>query len=124
MAMWHGMAARGARNSELKKLFEMWRGILLSYDEGLIKGDAVLATAVWRNVFKADVETDVGDVALVTAYMRAQLQMLDRLSDEEIAETEKVRFGDPRVLNGIVERVSKGMREKFTPEELKGVEMT
>ena len=121
MAMWHGMVARGVRNKYLKDLWLQWRGILLSYDEGLINGDAVLAAAIWRNVFKASEGTDVADLALVTAYMRQQLKMLDGLSDQEIAEG-RVKFGDPGQLKGLVGRESKWMSKPLTQEEMKKVE--
>ena len=71
-----------------------WRGLTAGYDEGLIKGDAVLATAVWRNIFKADAEVDYMGVAQVVSYMRGVLQGLDGIEDENIANGE-VLFGDP-----------------------------
>ena len=117
MAVWHGMVARGTRNKYLKDLWQQWRGILFSYDEGLIKGDAVLAAAIWRNVFKANVETDIGDLALVTAYLRAQLQNLDALSDDKLAAGE-VKFSDPRKMKSLLDKESPWMQKKFTDEEL------
>ncbi|KAK3062323.1 Serine carboxypeptidase 3, partial [Teratosphaeriaceae sp. CCFEE 6253] len=45
MAVWHGMSARSVRNKHLKDLWLQWRGLLLSYDEGLINGDAVMGAA-------------------------------------------------------------------------------
>ena len=120
MAMWHGMAARGTRNKYLKDLLEQWRGVLLSYDEGIIKGDAVLAGAVWRNVFKGGVGVRVEDVAVVTAYMRRELQMLDSVSDERIAGGE-VRFGDPGGVRGLVEKESPRVRERVSEEKVEVV---
>jgi len=85
-----------------------WRGLLLSYDEGLIKGDAVLATAIWRNMFKGKEDADLADVALVTAYMRQQLKMLDRMDDEEIASG-IVAFGSAEKVKELLERESPSM---------------
>ncbi|KAK3701416.1 Serine carboxypeptidase 3 [Vermiconidia calcicola] len=119
MATWHGMAARGVRNRYLKDLLLQYRGVLFSYDEGLIKGDAVLAAAVWRNVFKADEGADLGDVGLVVAYLRRELQSLGKLEDAKIADA-KVQFGDPGTLKKLVETKSPWLGRKFTPEELKG----
>lgn len=115
MAVWHGMEVRSTRNKYLKDLWQQWRGILLSYDEGVIKGDAVLAAAVWRNVFKADVEVDIGDLALVTAYVRREMIMLDGLSDQQIGGGE-VEFGDPAQLRRLVEKDSTWMGREFEVE--------
>ena len=35
----------------MKDLLEQYHGACAAYDEGLIRGDAVLAAAVWRNLF-------------------------------------------------------------------------
>lgn len=121
MVMWHGMSSRGTRNKYLKDLWQQWRGVLLSYDEGLIKGDAELATALWRNVFKASVEADIADLALVTAYVRSQLKMLDGLSDESVTSGD-VQFGDPRRLKGLVEQESPRMKDEAIQERLKALE--
>lgn len=102
MATWHGMAARGVRNKNLKDLWTQWRGVQLAYDEGLIKGDAVMATAVWRNVFKADPNVDLKDLGMVTAYIYRELQRLGKLDDVTVTEG-KVKFGNPKT---IVEQTS------------------
>lgn len=90
----HGIVAGSVRSKYLKDLFVQWRGLTAGYDEGLIKGDAVLATAVWRNLFRADKEVDYRGVGLVVSYMRGVLQALDGIEDENIARGEVV-FGDP-----------------------------
>lgn len=119
MVVWHGLNARGVRNKYLKDLFLQWRGVLLSYDEGLIKGDAVMAAAVWRNMFKASEEVDIADVALVTAYVRAEMLRLEGLSDE-VVSSGQVEFGNPaevkRLLDG---KDSPWMRKAVTEDELK-----
>lgn len=97
MATWHGMSARGVRNKNLKDLWTQWRGVQLAYDEGLIKGDAVMGTAVWRNVFKADPNVDLKDLGIVTAYIMRELQRLGKLDDMTVTEG-KVRFGNPRTI--------------------------
>ena len=121
MAVWHGMSARGTRNKYLKDLWLQWRGVVLSCDEGLVKGDAVLAGAVWRNVFKGGEEVDVEGVAVVTAYVRSRMAMLGEMSDERLAGGE-VRFGEPVKLRGLVEGESPWMKRKVTEVELKGKE--
>ncbi|TAQ87717.1 hypothetical protein B7494_g3949 [Chlorociboria aeruginascens] len=66
MVVNHKMTARGTRNRYLKDLFVQWRGLIAAYDEGIIKGDTVLAAAVWRNMFKADENVDVRHLAQIT----------------------------------------------------------
>ena len=89
------MAARAVRNKYLKDLFVQWRGLQAGYDEGLVKGDAVLATAVWRNVFKGDLDVDWRDVGQVVSYMRHILGVLGEMSDAEIAGGDLGFGGDP-----------------------------
>lgn len=87
MLIFHGMAARGIRNRYLKDLFLQWRGLMAAYDEGLVKGDAELAGAVWRNLFKGDEEVDWVKVAEVVAFIRKSVKLLGEveLSDINIA---------------------------------------
>ena len=66
----------------------------MGYDEGLIKGDAVLAAAVWRNVFKADENVDFRGVGEVVSFIRGVLKGLEAMPDEGIAQAEVV-FGSP-----------------------------
>ncbi|KAL9098606.1 MAG: hypothetical protein Q9163_005769 [Psora crenata] len=94
MTTQHGMVAGSVRSKYLKDLFVQWRGLMAGYDEGLVKGDAVLATAVWRNIFKADADVDFRGVGQVVSYMRGVLQGLERIKDEELAAGDVV-FGDP-----------------------------
>ena len=94
MVTTHNIAARSIRNKYLKDLFLQWRGLLAGYDEGLIRGDAVLATAVWRNIFKADENVDFRGVGEVVSYIRGVLKGLDEMPDENISNGEVV-FGDP-----------------------------
>ncbi|TLS28182.1 hypothetical protein PpBr36_00486 [Pyricularia pennisetigena] len=83
MDVHHGMSSRSLRQHHLKDLFVAWRGLMLAYDEGIVRGDAVLGAAVWRNLFKGDPDVDVRKVAAVVSYMRASLKRLDQLKDED-----------------------------------------
>ena len=91
MLIFHGMAARGIRNRYLKDLFLQWRGLMAAYDEGLVKGDAELASAVWRNLFKGDEEVDWVKVAEVVAFIRKAINQLGKveLSDLHQATSRK-----------------------------------
>ncbi|KAM3073618.1 hypothetical protein ACMFMG_004497 [Clarireedia jacksonii] len=92
----HNMHARGTRNKYLKDMFIQWRGLLAAYDEGLVKGDAVLAGAVWRNVFKANEDVDIVGLATIVSYMRGVLQGLDGLKDEELMLGGYLEFSNPK----------------------------
>jgi len=121
MAMWHGMAARGIRNKYLKDLWVQWRGVLVSYDEGLIKGDAELGAAVWRNVFQAREDVDLADVAAVVSYVRREVARLDRLSDAQIS-TGDIKFPSPAPEVKVLGEVKSAMmRRSFTQEDLAGL---
>jgi len=106
------MYARGTRNKYLKDLFVQWRGLLAAYDEGITKGDAVLAAAIWRNVFKANEEVDIKGLAQMVSYMRGALQGLDKMSDEEIASG-GLSFSSPKGEEIVVRLRSKMMELPF-----------
>jgi cytochrome b pre-mRNA-processing protein 3 len=93
MATWHRMSSRSIRNRYLKDLWTQWRGVILSYDEGLVKGDAVLAAAVWRNLYNASETVDAADLATVSAYVLQELKTLGELQDEIVTEG-KIKFGN------------------------------
>jgi cytochrome b pre-mRNA-processing protein 3 len=80
----HKINSGPVRNKYLKDIFEQWRGVIFAYDEGVIRGDAVLAMAVWTSIFKANDGVPVDKVAAVIDYVRSVMQYLDKLSDEEV----------------------------------------
>jgi cytochrome b pre-mRNA-processing protein 3 len=82
------------RSKYLKDYFEIWRGTILAYDEGLVKGDAVLAAAVWRMLFDAKEDVDPVKIALVTAYLRKEVARVGLLGDKVLASG-WVGFGEP-----------------------------
>ncbi len=112
MIFYHGMHARGTRNKYLKDMFVQWRGLLAAYDEGLAKGDAVLAAAVWRNVFKASEEVDVRSLAQIVSYMRRALKALDGMTDEQVQQA-GLQFGSPADEASVVARKSQMMNLPF-----------
>lgn len=112
MVVSHNMHARGTRNGYLKDLFVQWRGVCAAYDEGVVKGDAVLAAAVWRNVFKGDEEVDVKKLAVVVSYLRRTLRGLEGVSDE-VMRSGDIVFGDPGVEAGLVGQKSPMMSLPF-----------
>ncbi|EFQ97784.1 CBP3 [Nannizzia gypsea CBS 118893] len=86
----HGITSRGIRVTYLKDLFEQWRGAIAAYDEGLVRGDAQLAAAVWRNLFKGlatdhkGEELDWAKIAKVVMYMRRSLDKLAEFEDTDL----------------------------------------
>jgi hypothetical protein len=95
MEVTHGITSRSIQQRYLKDLFLQWRGLLLSYDEGLVKGDAVLASAVWRNVFKSREDVDLRVLAAIVSWMRLCLKNLDQMEDEAFAQNASSVFKWP-----------------------------
>ena len=106
------MHARGTRNRYLKDLYVQWRGLLAAYDEGLVRGDAVLAAAVWRNVFKANEGVNIRALGQIVSYMRKYLAYLDGLQDEQLALGD-LEFENPGPENSLVGFRSKMMDMPF-----------
>ncbi|KJZ74122.1 hypothetical protein HIM_06571 [Hirsutella minnesotensis 3608] len=82
----HNITSSALRQRYLKDIFVQWRGLLLAYDEGLIKGDAVLASAVWRNLFKGDPDVDPRALTAIVGWMRASLAALEASPDAAFAQ--------------------------------------
>lgn len=77
----HGLTSSALRQRYLKDIFVQWRGLILAYDEGVIKGDAILASAVWRNLFKGAPDVDPRALATIVAWMRSSLAALEMAPD-------------------------------------------
>jgi cytochrome b pre-mRNA-processing protein 3 len=88
----HELTSGMIRQQYLKDLFVQWRGLILAYDEGLIKGDAVLASAVWRNLFKGREDVDVRSLAAVVGWIRSGLRELGDMEDAEIQQQPERAF--------------------------------
>jgi len=119
MTINHNMHARGTRIKYLKDLFIQWRGLLVAYDEGLAKGDAMLAAAVWRNVFKANEEVDLRGLAQIVSYMRRTLKGLDSVLDGQLMGA-RLEFGNPKAESSVVALRSKLMDLTFEKAPGKG----
>ena len=74
----HDLSSKTVRQRFLKDLFVQWRGVVAAYDEGIARGDAVLGSAVWRNLYKGRSEVDFRRVAGVVSYIRGTLWELER----------------------------------------------
>ena len=106
----HGLVMSTTRSKYLKDLFDQWRGAIAAYDEGFMRGDTVLAAAIWRNVFKGDASTKPRDLAIVVSHVRKMLWLLDRLNDENLS-IGKISFTEPEVEARHVDAVSWRMSE-------------
>jgi cytochrome b pre-mRNA-processing protein 3 len=102
LVIWHKLNANSLRQKYLKDIFAQWRAVLLSYDEGLCKGDAMLAAAVWRNLMGGKEDVDFQKLAQVVSYMRRELRALDQASDDEVAKGTWQFSSDPGVESDVV----------------------
>jgi len=89
---------------------------MAAYDEGLVKGDAELAGAVWRNLFKGKEEVDWVKVAEVVAFMRKSVRLLGatELSDINNAISKKGGLFEvaKQDVKKLVEQTSAGMSKR------------
>ncbi|KAI0603045.1 hypothetical protein F4775DRAFT_9868 [Biscogniauxia sp. FL1348] len=119
MDLSHGISSRVLRQQYLKDLFVQWRGVVVAYDEGVAKGDTVLASAVWRNVFKAREDVDVRALAAIVSWMRLCLKMLDQMTDEALffrAET-ALRWPANNEL-AFVDKPTKELQDQLVQQQL------
>ncbi|KAF2852635.1 hypothetical protein T440DRAFT_446385 [Plenodomus tracheiphilus IPT5] len=109
LVIWHKFNANSLRQKQLKDMFSQWRAVLLSYDEGLIKGDAMLAAAVWRNLFSAREDIDFEKLAQIVGYLRRELKRLDMATDDEVASGTWKFKGNPGDEVALVQKKSQLM---------------
>lgn len=65
----------------MKDLLLQWRGSVAAYDQALIAGDAVLAAALWRNMYGARKDADLACLERMVEHVRANLKQLDETTD-------------------------------------------
>lgn len=89
----HGIVSKSVRARYIKDLFTQWRGVVAAYDEGLVRGDAELGAAVWRNLWGgvgmgvAEAEggkVDWRGVAVVVGWMRRVVQQLSEIESQDV----------------------------------------
>ncbi|KAJ3092313.1 hypothetical protein HK102_008624 [Quaeritorhiza haematococci] len=66
----------------ISDLLSAYYGQTLAYDEGLYRGDAVLASALWRNVF-ASQDADIQQLSAFVRYVRENIVMLNEASKND-----------------------------------------
>ena len=120
MELTHDLSSNAIRQRYLKDLFVQWRGITLAYDEGLVKGDAVLASALWRNLFKASETVDLRVLAAIVSWMRLSLKNLDQMGDDAILHSAVSAFKWPAKSElELVDRPAKALKGIYSPEPKK-----
>jgi len=82
------------RKKNLDQYFQIWTATIFAYDEGLLKGDAVLGTAIWRLLFNAEDDVDPVKLATVVGYVRRELNRVGQLDDNILARG-YAGFGKP-----------------------------
>jgi cytochrome b pre-mRNA-processing protein 3 len=100
LVVYHLLNSNSLRQKYLKDMFSQWRAVLLSYDEALVKGDAVLA--LWRNLFAGREDVDFQKLAQVVGYMRSELRMLDLAKDDDVANGHWRFMGHPAQEGSVV----------------------
>ncbi|KAH0538152.1 hypothetical protein FGG08_005260 [Glutinoglossum americanum] len=108
----HHITAGSIRSRYLKDLFVQYRGAVAAYDEGFARGsDAVLAAALWRNLWAARPDVDWWGLAVVVSYVRRVVKGLEGVGLEDLGAG--MRFGEPGVEGKVVDRRSKLWDEGF-----------
>ena len=74
----------------------------------------MLATAVWRNIFKASEDVDFFKLAQVVSYMRSVICHLAEMDDSAIASADII-FSDPSSEASVVEECSRQAEEDGEP---------
>ncbi len=61
-------------------LMSQYYGVSLAYDEGINSDDAILASALWRNM--TGMKGMPSETLLLVQYVRSQVAHIDSLSDD------------------------------------------
>lgn len=100
-AMWTDVSSRakklGAHNpsrvrQQTEQLSHQFQAALINYDEGLQGDDKALAGALWRRFFVKEEACDLVNIELLVKYVRAQMEILDRMPAEQFIVKPKVQW--------------------------------
>jgi cytochrome b pre-mRNA-processing protein 3 len=75
----------------VKDLVSGYQGQILAYDEGLFYGDAILAAAIWRNLYHANNTVKASELAIVVDYVRRNLKAVQDMALDDVLES-KFKF--------------------------------
>ncbi|XP_077294188.1 ubiquinol-cytochrome c reductase complex assembly factor 1 [Arctopsyche grandis] len=96
-SLWNDVSFRvqklGVRSSSQKRknldiLSEQFQAAIISYDEGLLGNDMVLAGAIWRRFFSME-HDNAADIETIVKYIRRQVMALDDIPKEKFFSIEK-----------------------------------
>ncbi|WBW74960.1 mitochondrial respiratory chain complex III assembly protein Cbp3 [Schizosaccharomyces osmophilus] len=79
----------------LKDLFQQQTGAIFGYDQSMLGNDAVLATAIWRNLFAGSQNVDLSILAEIVAFVRLNVFELSNTSNEEFMTRRDALFIPP-----------------------------
>jgi len=71
-----------AARQQVKLLGDQFQAAILTYDEGLLSDDRVLAAALWRRFFEKDCK-DARTLEIMVRYVRQQMEGLDKISEDD-----------------------------------------
>jgi len=81
-------------SSELKNLANIYYGFVVGLDEGLVEGDAVLADALWRNVWHMEENCTPQRLHSLVQYVKREMSNLDQ-TEGRLIFGGIVRWGEP-----------------------------
>ena len=67
----------------VRELNDMFYGLAVSFDESLVSGDTVLASAIWHNIYGMECN-DARNLTKLVGYVRQQIHELDRQPSEDV----------------------------------------
>jgi cytochrome b pre-mRNA-processing protein 3 len=76
----------------IDQLSQQFFGLIVSFDEGLLSHDTVLAAALWWNLFEDKSKLDPLAIAQMVSYVRAQVKHLDAVTSAELFSGPSVKF--------------------------------
>ncbi|EPX70928.1 ubiquinol cytochrome-c reductase assembly protein Cbp3 [Schizosaccharomyces octosporus yFS286] len=79
----------------LKDLFQQQTGAIFGYDQSMLGNDAVLATAIWRNLFAGSQNVDLSILSEIVAFVRLNVFELSNISNEEFMSRRDALFIPP-----------------------------
>lgn len=72
-------------NNYKKQFSQQLKGSVFSYDEALLGGDIVLASALWRNLFEQSPVVDMTALEHLARYIRNNIYVMSHMSDMDFA---------------------------------------
>lgn len=124
-------ALPSARRRELQVLNEQFHATLISYDEGLLGDDYILAGALWQRIVQLQTDPkillprhfesrenhdELGDkvkaIEMLVIYVRSQFVMLNQLSREQLLRKRAFKFA--RFDDSLFELVAKMEKSQVT----------